>query len=40
MVYLRLLLSGEERADSGCCSHPHGPAPQGTNCLCFHMWNM
>ena len=29
----RLLQSREERGASGCCSHPHGPAPWGTNFL-------
>ena len=33
MGCLSLLLSQEERGASGCGSHPHGPAPEGTNSL-------
>ena len=33
MGCLSLLLSREERGASGCGSHPHGPAPEGTNSL-------
>ena len=40
MGCLRLLLFREERGASGCCSHAHGPAPQGTDSLCFHVWSM
>ena len=33
MGCLSLLLSREKRGASGCGSHPHGPAPEGTNSL-------